>query len=1024
MDDPSSDHTQQRSNRSPKPEERSTENVENATRSSSKRQIHISSSSSRNKVGWMESLEDRIQRKVLSDMRDQQKRSQSARTPKERPKAKGPVPTRSLRMMEDMIERSLQVNEGKPPPPEEPQQRRAPQPPASPFSPPQQTLRRGNSVRVKLQLSGGGEKETTTAADKSVGKLTARSLNNLNRMEEDMLAKSKAAWPQQAQIQGEDNLAKARSTGQSKTRTNLSRMEEDMLQKSRGARPQQENGGAASTSRIDRLTALEAKSTGQLSGRSSLNQMEADTLQKSKAAWPQQQQRAASARASGGMEVRKLSPARMRQQSASAAKLNNMEADVLRKMSPPRSRQQSASVSKLNNMEADVLRKMSPPRSRQQSASASKLNTMEADLLRKSPPRSRQQSARATQLSDMEANVLRKMNPPKPRQQSTRAATQFKSSEDDVFMQSGLAAPSTDLLSAPSGFDQMEADVGRKSGLPYASAAAATATDPSSHAGNTMQQLNRLEDDLLIKGNMSQLDKTRVLEGRNEHRQHQEMHESFTNEDLENDPPPQGLNRANPLRSFVQRVTKSVAVPTGALGPGAYRAGVFNADDESEEAMTNSDRLLYQTDSEQDFQTAESVARRPDPLDEDSKSNISSSMSRSYSRQIGLDPSPRELSVDYEEETADQTIEVKQDSPFRPWLILILALAIIGAAMGLAVGLLSTNSSKDTIETPDSSEPQADTQRDGCVVDLKLEEQCQLSGRVDNIPSCVRQRYGDVVREVGVATGESMHACSSANLAMLFMAATEQDLYLSNYVLSALFLSTKGPTSWKTIGGWATSSDVCSWQGVKCNLMCGDSGGDEEDCVPDPEQVVEITLEGVGLEGTLPGDISLLSTLQTIKLAGNLLEGKLATEFGDLWNLETLDLSHNAGISGTIPSAFASLNRLRELSLEVTKLSGRIPTEVGLMTSLEVFDLSSNLLDGSVPSEVGLLGNLRRFEIDANLLEGDIPTELGHCIKLETLLGFNNQFRGTIPSEMGMLSQLSKCTKTVQLYGTLREALN
>ena len=51
--------------------------------------------------------------------------------------------------------------------------------------------------------------------------------------------------------------------------------------------------------------------------------------------------------------------------------------------------------------------------------------------------------------------------------------------------------------------------------------------------------------------------------------------------------------------------------------------------------------------------------------------------------------------------------------------------------------------------------------------------------------------------------------------------------------------------------------------------------------------------------------------------------------------------------------------------------TGFIPTEFGDLTNLELLDLKRNQLDGAIPTEMGKLVKLRSLELAMNSLDGE-----------------------------------------------------
>lgn len=102
------------------------------------------------------------------------------------------------------------------------------------------------------------------------------------------------------------------------------------------------------------------------------------------------------------------------------------------------------------------------------------------------------------------------------------------------------------------------------------------------------------------------------------------------------------------------------------------------------------------------------------------------------------------------------------------------------------------------------------------------------------------------------------------------------------------------------LSSWSSSlnaTDPCSasFEGISCN----ENG-----------QVVNISLQGKGLNGQIPPEISHLKNLSGLYL-------------------------HFNQLSGVIPKEIAELDQLSELYLNVNNLSGEIPPQLGNMSSLQ-----------------------------------------------------------------------------------------
>ena len=188
---------------------------------------------------------------------------------------------------------------------------------------------------------------------------------------------------------------------------------------------------------------------------------------------------------------------------------------------------------------------------------------------------------------------------------------------------------------------------------------------------------------------------------------------------------------------------------------------------------------------------------------------------------------------------------------------------------------------------------------------------------------------------------------------------------------------------------WSEQLSIGDWQGIEILN----------------NRVVGIDMSSQGLTGTIPTELSDLSSLQSLDLSQNELTGTIPSELGNLSSLQSLDLSQNE-LTGTIPSELGNLSSLQSLDLSQNELTGTIPSQLGNLSNLQWLRLSQNKLTGEIPREVGNLVNLRLLYLGVNQLVGPVPTELGNLVNLQQLSLSVNQMVGTIPEELGDLVNL------------------
>ncbi|KAL0793896.1 hypothetical protein Bca101_065273 [Brassica carinata] len=206
---------------------------------------------------------------------------------------------------------------------------------------------------------------------------------------------------------------------------------------------------------------------------------------------------------------------------------------------------------------------------------------------------------------------------------------------------------------------------------------------------------------------------------------------------------------------------------------------------------------------------------------------------------------------------------------------------------------------------------------------------------------------------------------------------------------------TRFPESWK-------GSDPCgtNWVGITCN---------------NNNQVIQISLGNLNLEGKLSADISSLAELQILDLTSNSkLSGSLPSNIGNLRKLTTLNLME-CGFSGQIPESIGSLEQLITLSLNSNKFSGTIPASIGRLSKLFWLDIADNQIEGTIPVSNGnslpgldMLYETKHFHFGNNKLSGDIPEKLfSSNMTLIHVLFDGNQFTGKIPNSLSLVRNLT-----------------
>jgi len=240
---------------------------------------------------------------------------------------------------------------------------------------------------------------------------------------------------------------------------------------------------------------------------------------------------------------------------------------------------------------------------------------------------------------------------------------------------------------------------------------------------------------------------------------------------------------------------------------------------------------------------------------------------------------------------------------------------------------------------------------------------------------------------------------------------------------------------WNTSDAHFNISNRCSWSSISCNEV----GSIKEINIYFATRTWVIQFEklnmsvfhnlekldviGIGLRGSIPKEIGLLSKLAYLGLRSNSLVGELPPSLGNLKRLEYIDISFN-NIHGSIPSSLGNLTQLEYLYMSNNYIQGSIPLELGFLNNLQKIDLSHNRLSRNLPIFLTNLTQLQYIEISNNFLTGSLPSNFDQLTKLKTLRLKNNFISGTFSISMKNLSHLETLEISHNLLnGTLRSNL-
>ncbi|KAL5095928.1 hypothetical protein RYX36_000255 [Vicia faba] len=216
----------------------------------------------------------------------------------------------------------------------------------------------------------------------------------------------------------------------------------------------------------------------------------------------------------------------------------------------------------------------------------------------------------------------------------------------------------------------------------------------------------------------------------------------------------------------------------------------------------------------------------------------------------------------------------------------------------------------------------------------------------------------------------------------------------------------------------------CDWRGILCN----EDGSIKEINMKSPilyakfsalklsafQSLEILVLSSIGLRGTVPVEISLLSKLTHLDLSSNYLEGNIPSSLQNLTKLTHLDLASNY-LEGNIPPSLDTFKQLKYLDISRNNFQGSIAL-LGNLTKLTHLDLSFNMFEGEIPPSLQNLTKLTHLDLSSNMFKGEIPPSLQNLTKLTHLDLSSNMFKGEIPPSLQNLTKLTHLDLSFNMF--------
>jgi Leucine-rich repeat (LRR) protein len=124
-----------------------------------------------------------------------------------------------------------------------------------------------------------------------------------------------------------------------------------------------------------------------------------------------------------------------------------------------------------------------------------------------------------------------------------------------------------------------------------------------------------------------------------------------------------------------------------------------------------------------------------------------------------------------------------------------------------------------------------------------------------------------------------------------------------------------------------SNGNVGQWNTENAGIQCNESN-----------QVTSIRLSNNHLQGKIPSEIKVFSSLGILDQKSNDISGSLPASLLHLPLLRRADLSHNV-IVGELPVSIVNATSLESLILRESSLNGTLPSPIGQGTALKDLDL-------------------------------------------------------------------------------------
>merc|ERR1712195_72340 len=150
--------------------------------------------------------------------------------------------------------------------------------------------------------------------------------------------------------------------------------------------------------------------------------------------------------------------------------------------------------------------------------------------------------------------------------------------------------------------------------------------------------------------------------------------------------------------------------------------------------------------------------------------------------------------------------------------------------------------------------------------------------------------------------------------------------------------------------------------------------------------------------------------LSQFDVSANKLIGMLPTTFGDLVNLQAIDVSRNTELGAEEYWAKLAPNGTDEYHRQFYSYDKMIPTEMGTLKKLQVLKMDNSRFMKHIPTELGNMRSMRYWDVkgsdgidmysesETNAVSGSIPIDIANMTSLQRWVLPDNKLSGTIPN--------------------------